>query len=166
MRSLRSMEQMPSDVCMKVLGTHVQQNGGHEKEFAHMVLSKWATFHSKRPLWSARGIGEDKAKALHLSVFPTIAWCVGRRHWPAQGLRQLHMMQLRVTRRLAKCWPRGSEGYPEYARRTARWACELWSRAHIPVWDEAIVGIWWRWAGNLERLGATDECRLCHVATT
>lgn len=57
------MEQVPNDGCMKVLGVHVQLNGGGEKDFAHVVHAAWAAFHSKRLLWAARGGWEDKAKA-------------------------------------------------------------------------------------------------------
>lgn len=44
--------------------------------------------------------------------------------------------------------------------------CGVWNRAHVPVWDETIVGTWWRWAGRMGGLGAKDELRLCHVAAT
>lgn len=54
-----------------------------------------STFHSKRPLWAARGKWEDKVRALHLSIFQRIAWCAGTRHWMVAELRQLKTLQLR-----------------------------------------------------------------------
>lgn len=41
------------------------------------------------------------------------------------------------------------EDYPADARSTARCAQGLRSRARLQACDEAIMGVWWRWAGRL-----------------
>lgn len=40
------------------------------------------------------GRREDKVKAVHLSVFPTHAWCAGARDWSIQELRRVRTVHI------------------------------------------------------------------------
>lgn len=116
---------MVSGECLKVLGAHVQLDGGHATEFRYTLAAAWAS-HSKRPFWRETGSSKHKLQALHLSVYPCLAWCCGSRHWMATELRAVCTAQLRMTRRICGWWPQTDETFPAYAKRAARWAEKLW----------------------------------------
>lgn len=124
------------------MGTQVQFNGGRGQEFAH-TAGGWGAFYSKRPLWATCGRWVDKATSFHLAVHrvvrmdPTLA---------GPNLREIWALR-----------PQGIDDDPAHGRGTASWAQELWSRAHIPAWDEATLGVWRRWAGRRGRLGAQAD---------
>lgn len=71
-------------------------------------------------------------------------------------LQHLHIAQTRMTRRIARWFPPGTETWPEFARRTAAQARDLRQAAGIPRWDETT---WWRWAGHAGRLTACEPQR-------
>lgn len=95
---------------------------------------------------------------LQIIVFASMSWAIGTRHWTVAELRGLRSVQTRMTRRLGGWWPRVGEEYPQYARRTSRWAEENWAIARIPVWDVAVVTLWWRRAGHVGRLCMVEPC--------
>lgn len=67
-----------------------------------------------------RGRWKQQFQALHMSVFPTVGWGAGCRHWTSTELRQPRSVQLRMTRRVLGWWPKQGEDWPIYARRKAR----------------------------------------------
>lgn len=75
--------------------------GKHGEEFRLLVQLAWTSFHSKRPLWRARGPWLQK---LHLLVYPMVGWSTGSRHWTSVELRQLRSVQMRMTRHILRLW--------------------------------------------------------------
>lgn len=45
-----------------------------------MIQAARKFYHSKTPLFRARGVWKAKMKALHIAVFPCVAWCAGTLH--------------------------------------------------------------------------------------
>lgn len=60
------------------------------------------------------------------AVFASLAWTAGTRPWTEADLQGIRILQVRVTWRLGECWPRVAETWPDYARRTSRWAEDTW----------------------------------------
>lgn len=72
---------------------------------------------------------------------------------------QLRTLQTRMTLRLGKWRPRGSEDDPHFARRTSRRVAKSWAIAEILAWDTVVASTWWRWAGHVGRLCQADPWR-------
>lgn len=51
----------------------------------------------------------QKVQVLRKIAFPSMAWPSGTRHWAIVELRGLRTLQCRMTRRLARWWPRGHD---------------------------------------------------------
>lgn len=86
--------------------------------------------------------------------------CLGRAlHGTLRELRQVRLMQLRVTRRIAAWWPHAYDDWAAHAERTARHAELQWREAGVPPWVGAIDSIWWRWAVHLGHLSEKPDDR-------
>lgn len=91
----------------------------------------------------------DKPQAFHLSVSPCLAWRSWTRQWIAAELRLVTIAQLRMTRRIHGCWPRGREAYPECPQACGSVGRVLLAGIRDP--DAAIATAWWRRAGLVPR---------------
>lgn len=51
----QSMKRVGPGECLKVFGANVQLDGGQTTEFRRTLAATWTSYHSKRPLWGAKG---------------------------------------------------------------------------------------------------------------
>lgn len=120
----RSAGAVPHDEFTDTPGSQTSQ--ASRAPLSRGTSARGAGPHQGRPAW------RNKLLALHVSVYPCLAWCSGTRHWTWEELRSILTAQLRMTRRICGWWPQGTETYPEYAKRSARWAWALWAESGIP----------------------------------
>lgn len=74
-------------------------------------------------------------------------------------------MQVRMTRRFARTWPKTGEDFPAFAKRTARLSDNLWAEAGVRTGCAALSIVWWRSAVHLARLTEREPDRWCMKAT-
>lgn len=165
-RMLSVLQHAPPGSCLKVLGVCVHLDGGHKEQVKSTLASAWNSYHNKVPLWRARGSWKSKVQALRLAIFLVLAWCSGSRRWTSEELRSARTMQIRITHRIAKMWPKTGEDFPASAGRTSRWSGTLWAEAGVLSWDAALTTVCWGWAGHLARLGGREPDRCCVRATS
>lgn len=77
-----------------------------------------------------------------LAVAPQGGMWSGTRFWTKWELQQLRIAQTRMTRRVVRWFPRGTDTWPECARRTEAQARNLWQAAGIPSWDDVVEVGW------------------------
>lgn len=81
MDQLPVTQHAPACSCLKVLGASFKFDGEHREEFKSILASVWKFYHSKTPLWRARGSWKDKVHAMHRAIFPVPSWYSGSRRW-------------------------------------------------------------------------------------
>lgn len=114
---------------MNEVGAYIQTDGGSHLEFRDVRRVVWAAFHARRALRNALWHLLGERKVLPSTVFASLAWPRGTRLGTAPEVQGLRTLQVRVTISLGRSWPRGAEAWPDYARRTTRWAAAAWRMA-------------------------------------
>lgn len=148
----------------KLWGACSQWNGGREEDNRRTLQGAWKFFHSQMPFWKANGKWQNEMRLALIGV-PCLAWCSGSRHWTQSELTSAKTAWVLMTRHIAGWWPQAGEEYPQYVRRTTRWAEALRESAGVPRWDAAVAATWWRWAGHLARSSQRGPTRWeCAIA--
>lgn len=156
---LGETQKVPKGECARILGAYVQFDGQHTAKFQATIPGGWAALHATNALWRHGGQHKQQVKALHLSVFPVVAWAAGTRQWTSDTLTTLHNMQTRLPCRICHMWPYPHEEWP----RRGRWREELWRSAGVPRWSEAIAAMWWRWSGHAARYATAPTQRIVNA---
>lgn len=65
---------------------HTAESARQQQQFRLIVQIVWAIYHATRPLWLVRCRWKQHIQAVHMSIFPTVGWGAGCRHWTTTEL--------------------------------------------------------------------------------
>ena len=146
---------------IKVLGCIVSCSGSMDTETDARISAGWGAFYANKESLTCFAVPLKRRLMLLRSVVePAVFWCAGTWKLTAEHCANLRGMQRTMIRKMIRCRRTVDEHEDVYHPRVQRSITNLMIKHATLSWDLRARDFYFKWAGQVIRLGKTDPNRL------